>query len=631
MSNISYRIFSIPFWLFLVVIISKLFYLYYEFNYNLNLLDTASDFYVSEQDFRDLEKLGHNISAVGVTLLVMVFAYKMYAKIISNSYIRLTIWGATLATVYLLTYNGLIKLMDYIVESNMDKGYPAYYTNLVKFAMLDKNIKYDDYIPFERIANNNLTTSDKVIFSNIILLSFADEEVIDRMIKKGKDALIQTYISKNPDKFKASENDYNDVIKKIESAWKEHATIKSTINKKSKNADSKAEALRIFNAMHSNLIDPSYGNYQKAIKNYEKNLQKHYSKTEEYYADLKKYFRYQKHSKAQNEYRKKMNSSFGKYIEPSRFCLGETCPSREAIKKVIKEESDIKYKNSMFGKLPKNLSKYSFMTHPETLKAYRDNVAKNYGIVLPTDYQFNNTHKDKEVFINSYSKKVGSAQKSEILRFQKEFESKTGISNMPLDISWEQFVYKFKPELLKNGLSSDRADRVLESIALKQTTDFYNNIYLKEADIKLNEFMFSKNQLSRGGDKEQEAKNSLKTLFIPPFAIVLSMMVGFLNFITLLYFIVGFLTGFINEKLACFVSSKKVIFSTLLLVFAYFYYEAQSSNKNIENLYGWNEGIMKDFYDSIPLYGKLYIEILDSIVVAEEYINKIFIRDFFRK
>ena len=59
----------------LFIVVSKVIYLLIEWYYNIHLIDTITTAKITEEMLTSIESLGHNVSSVGLTLLVTPFFY----------------------------------------------------------------------------------------------------------------------------------------------------------------------------------------------------------------------------------------------------------------------------------------------------------------------------------------------------------------------------------------------------------------------------------------------------------------------------------------------------------------------------------------------------------------------------
>lgn len=79
------RIFGLPIYFLVIIILLKIVYLLVESSYNTIVLDSGVVKDFSEEIFNNLELLGHNITSIGVTLLLMPLCYWFIQKIFNKS------------------------------------------------------------------------------------------------------------------------------------------------------------------------------------------------------------------------------------------------------------------------------------------------------------------------------------------------------------------------------------------------------------------------------------------------------------------------------------------------------------------------------------------------------------------
>ena len=124
-----------PLYLFIALIVAKFGYIIVESFYNYHVLVTTTNAELNKDVIEELNRNGHRISSIGITLLLIPFFYLVVKKF-SHNIIYSTIAITTIAT-YFFTYNMLNHTIDYIVESNKEKRHDAYYVNIFKYGILN--------------------------------------------------------------------------------------------------------------------------------------------------------------------------------------------------------------------------------------------------------------------------------------------------------------------------------------------------------------------------------------------------------------------------------------------------------------------------------------------------------------
>ena len=419
----------------IVIIVVKLIYLYFESHYNGSLIDISSDPNVEKEILNNLELYGHKLSAIGLTLLVIPLFYLVFKKYFTElkTFIFL---GISSIIIYSFFYILLNVLIEKIIENNKDKRYSAYYTTIFKYGMLNNKMGYNSFIPNERLEN--LSIEDKVLISNMFLLTFFDSELISRLVKNGT-KLTEAYISKYDfENYKKSESQFNDKVKEINTLYDEYISKNKEINDNFSKEDNAFKANALYEQFKIDL-NSKYIEYHSKSNEFEKNQNPSAQKIDNYYNELSRYFRYQNTSSAKNSYRTKMIGEFGYYIEPYRWCEGSICPSKRSIAFVIQEESKRQWVNKV-GNIEPHLNKESFFKHSETRKKVALELRKE-GLNVPLN--FDNT---RDSFFEAYRNKLQQKHQSVTVEFRNKFKKRLN-KNIVVGLNYAQFVSYWKDDL----------------------------------------------------------------------------------------------------------------------------------------------------------------------------------------
>ena len=355
----------------LIIILAKVIYLLFEIDYNGSLLDIVSKPKVDKEELESLELYGHKLSSIGLTLLVIPFLYLVYNFIVKNKILVYILLVITSMVVYLGIYKSLTMLIDKIVEENKDKRYYSYYATTFKYGMLNSQMGYGSFIPKERLEN--LTIEDKVLIANIFLLMAYDDKLVDK-VAENKNKLTETYLlnQKNKEyenKYKESENKFNSTLKEINNAFETYTSKTNEANKFLANIEKeKAEVNKIYEDVKINIFAKSYTSYRINSDHYMKGINPSNSEIETYYKDLSDYFKYHNFKRAQDKYNESMQENFGRYIEPISWCENNICPSKNSIRRVLKQEAERKWDKN----IEPNLTRKEFFANSYT----RSKIAK---------------------------------------------------------------------------------------------------------------------------------------------------------------------------------------------------------------------------------------------------------------
>jgi len=579
-----------PLYLFLVLIVVKLVYIAIESSYNYDILNITTSSEFSRTMLESLNNKGHIIASVGFTLFVIPLLYILAKK--SSQKLTVLFLGVYSIVIFIAFYFLLNILVDTIVDKNKDKRYEAYYTNMVKYGMLNNIVYYNSFIDSSKLKK--LNAQDKITISNIVLLLYADKELIAKFRAKGEAKVVELFLQKyNTNEYKKRYKEFKKLAKEIESQWLEFDKQREKLLKKLDNLNNKANIKTAYSKMKNNL-KKSYLKYNQANINYEKKLQQALSLKElnSMKKDLNKFFRYQNHKKAQKKYRDKMIGSFGHYIEPKEWLDKQGKVTYSSIESVIKQEASKNFKEQLHG-LKANLSPKDFF-NTIYVKAQLAKELKARGILIPID--FNYSYSD---FLKYYNLMVAKKTKEATDRFYKELKEKIGNSDLKLNMKWKDYIYSsFLEQKLKNAGVTEV--KLVQSILVsKELSNFRETLYMptayKMAKKKLiynKEDFYTKSEIAKLGDE------AIKLLYIPPIALFLSILAMLLNSITVVTMLLKFLT---NNKA---IYNIVVVFMIAIVLFSPFVLNnkieskviLQTENKVLLNCFTWsNFWIQKNY------------------------------------
>ena len=589
---------------FLFIIVSKVVYLLVEWYYNVHLINTITTAQLTKEMLTSIESLGHNVSSVGLTLLLVPFFYLLIRllfpkiqQIAMGIVVFLFMVGAYFSFHHLLT-----SYMDEIVKDNKDKRYTSYYISSFKYGMLNGHMGYETFIPKERLAAP--TVDDRVMLSNMFLLNYIDENLTNRVIDSATDNFVDIFIDQYGQKeYEEAKTTFESKADEIADAYNRYITESNNFNTSFAKADNPDVINAEYEGMINNLYS-KYDRYETAVIQYENSRDLSDAELSSHYKDLAKYFRYQTYDKAKRKYKNKMNNLFGYYIKPKRWCEGNVCPTKQAIEKVVAQESYKKWKKKM-GRIPPNLGQRQFFNHP-SVKSKVVKALHKKGLYVSKKFNYS-----KKSFYRAYQNKVNREFKKGKKKFLKTFSNELG-KRVTFGMSYEKFVAMFKSDIYKK-YGKKYGKRLYLLLKKQDTEGFYEQFYrpyFKENF--LNGYILSKEELDTP-EHSEVADNAIKHLYIPPFAIGMSLFAGILNLISL----IG-LTLFYFVKMEHMSSVKQLLIkgTTKLLIFGlvFSYPFIVMKEKNVFAPYKAIEMVKKDSQ------GSTYLKALEWVMIYERMI-----------
>lgn len=587
-----------------LLIISKIVYLFLESNYNYDVLKAVSDYTITQANLEHIETKGHILSSIGLSLLVLPFAYLLLKKKIQNETNIFILSLLVFSAVSFIFYNLLTFAMNKIVETNSDKRYESYYTGLLKFGILSEKFGYEKFIN-ENIDIKNDTTST-ILISNMFLLSFVDKDVVNKVKEQGKDTIVDLYIEKYLDEqYKKDREEFISKADQIKQAWEKYNDGKERINNESKKFTQKYDYSEFINKMNQ-----KYDNYTNAKIDFEKKRDLEYSKIDNYYDDLKKYFKNQGYSTAENRYSSSMQNIFEKYIEPKRWCLDNICPSKSKIKMVIDEELELKWNKEV--NLPKTLkNQKEFLTHPKVKKEVISEL-RNNGLIVGDNFDYSQTQ-----FNNAYNGRINKDQSKALDNFKKEFRDQIGIENISLNLNKTSFIKLFEKDFIKKFDSEKYGKKAIDLIVSGELNKFYDELYQPlYFDKYFKDIFYDRKDFETNKLAQKRGDDFIKMLYIPPFALFMSLLAGILNLLSVTVMIL-FLPFESRKNLILNVSKFTINILLLMGVLSFVYFKgnekAYINNNEVLNLIDFNE------YPKI----EYYVKSLNTIIYLEEINKKI--------
>ena len=515
-----------PIGLFVLILGLKIFYIFLESHYNFDVLTVTSSPAISKDIVEALNKKGHLLASTGFTLVLIPLIY--YFSKNNNATI---VWIKLIlisSITFIVFYFSLTWFVDYIVKINKDKRYEAYYTNLVKYGISNKILYYQSYINKEQMQKFDM--QERILLVNIFLLLYNDSDLVTKFKQKGEDNLVKLFLKKyKKDDLENEYNKFKELALKVDKDWKSFNSAKENLNRKLLDISNEENIKKAYKKMVDTLKN-RYIEYQKAYLTLDKKIAEEtsLSNLRKIKMQLNKYFKYKGYKKAQEEYSKKMNIYFGHYIEPNRWLDENEQVTYNSITNVIKQELINKVKNRVLN-LPPNLNKYEFLNRIEV----RIEVAKylkQYNIFIPKNFDY--SYKEfKQAYLLMLNKKIKEIKD----KFYLELEKKIGKNDLTLQMNYKDFIYshyltsKLKEHNIKNI-------KIYQKILLRKDLDIFKKDVLFPQAFKMakEKLLFSKKEFYNNPKVAKIGDEAIKMLYIPPFALSLSILALLLNSISVI-------------------------------------------------------------------------------------------------
>jgi len=543
----------------LALIVAKLIYLGFESYYNGFVIDVVTSTHVDKDLMQRLESFGNRISSVGITLLLLPIYYLVAKKFLSfhTGVMSIAIVILTAST-YFGIHKGLNRAVHEIVQQNKDKRYESYYIELFKYGMLTGKLGYSSFIPKENL--DNLSIYDKVMISNLFLLTQIDKDLIKKFVTRGKESFFDIYIHKYfQEDYDRARYRFEDMALRIQEDWDFYNDGIVKINTKFKKIDSPRQLDEKYNDFTKE-IRRNYTKYRLSVRQYTNLLNANLDKSDALYSELQNVISRNGTVLDEVEYENIVLKYFDEKLESKTLCEGNLCPSKRMIQKVLEDET-LKKWNKKNGYLPLNLTQKQYIKYPSVHKKVISKLRKN-GVHVKDNFNYS-----KQEYVQGYMKKVDGNFRVNKAKLQKEFARKTGIKHIKLGLSFEQFASLYKRAVMLEYKEKKYGRIMYQMILEGDLTGFYERLYKPMLRAKYYDQAFPSEKdfeikLAEYGD------SAIKMLYIPPFAIFMSLIAGLLNIVSVLVLIM-FLFFHKDNSVKMFalkVGAKIIILAILIIV-----------------------------------------------------------------
>ena len=582
----------------LALIAAKLIYLCFESYYNGFVIDVVTSTHVDKNLLERLETFGNRISSVGITLLLIPIYYLVAKKFLEfHKGVMVIVVILLSVSTYFAIHKGLNKAVYEIVKQNKDKRYESYYIELFKYGMLTGKLGYSTFIPKQNL--DDLSIYDKVMISNLFLLTQIDKELIKKFVQRGKESFFDIYIHKYfQEDYNEARYRFEDMALRIQENWDTYSDGIASINEEFSRIDSTKELNEKYRKFTKH-IKRDYTKYRINVRQYTNILNNNLAKSKDLNLDLITYFAQNSSRLNKTEYDTIMQEYFSHDIDPQRWCEGTACPSTRRVIKVIEEETKARW-DKEHNRLPLNLSQKQYFKHPIVRQKVIDELRKE-GMSVRSSFNYS-----KKDYIAGYMKTVDNLFQVKKKKFQKDFEMRTGLKNVKIGLSFDEFAALYKKEVMLQYEEKKYSRTMYQMILEGDLTGFYERLYKPMLREKYYDQAFPEEtdfdiKLADYGD------TAIKMLYIPPFAIFMSLVAGLLNIVSVLVLIL-FVAFYKDASMKMLIAKMMV----KLLIFAMLIYIPYSmgKNKNVLEPYTVLETFKGSIYDP-------YINTLNWLLIVE--------------
>ena len=522
-----------PLYLFVFILLGKVGYIIVESFYNYHVLTITTSPDLSKEILEELNTNGHRISAIGITLLLIPFLY-LLVKNLHKFISPIVLIGISIGT-YFIAYEGLNVVVNKIVEVNKEKRHDAYYVNIFKYGVLNNMFAYDSFIDHKKVENDTLDVNDRILLTNSFLLLSADENLIAKLKARGEGKAAEFYFNKNEDvqkDYQSKFESFKEASSEIKLLWEKFNSNRTKINNELQKNNSKDSVQKAYKDLTDKLTH-QYQQYSDGSRDtiFKIREETHLKKITPIYNKLKTYFSYSALDKAKAIYKKTMIERFGYFVEPQEWLDENNDLTYASVAKRIEKEILSKAKSKMHG-LPMGLSFKDFLIH-DKFKLLLSEEMKTKGLLIPYDFDYS-YEQFKKSYDLAHTKKYNEACN----KFYEKVEKDIGPNDLKLDMDWNQFINSnFIRSSIKTKLKIEdntTINNIVEAYRSKDLGNFKEMVFMPHIANKINDFIYTKEDFQDGGKAASKGDDAIRLLYIPPFALAVSILALLLNMITVL-------------------------------------------------------------------------------------------------
>ncbi len=519
-----------PLYLFISILLLKLGYIFVESYYNYHVLSITTSASLTKETIEALNINGHRISATGITLLIIPFLYFIASRFFKENILSFLMIFSLFS--YFIAYESLNKMVDKIVEVNQEKRHDAYYINIFKYGVLNKIFVYDSFIDSKKIENDTIDVDDRILLTNTFLLLHSDDELIPKLKERGRIKVADLYIDKQ------AKEDFELKKKKFEEASKNIILLFNEINKNKKELKIQLdklseEQMKKAYALFEESLKQAYFDYRKGwslvhAKIAEKTTNE---KLKEIRKKLEYYDKFKRFKSAQKKYIEDVFKHFNHFIHPNDWkdIHGDT--TNESIKLIIEREILLRVDEKL-KKFPDGMNIEEFLYHYESRYLVMKQL-NEYEILVPYDFNYS-----KIEFYKYFT--IMAAQKHRLAydTFYERLQKKIGINDIKLSMDWKEFIYsdyiKTKLEEKIDLDDKESTNNLLLALDSKDLSNFRELVYRPYISKQLKEMSYNKEDFKDGAVASTYGDDAIKLLYIPPFALSISIIALLLNIFTVM-------------------------------------------------------------------------------------------------
>jgi hypothetical protein len=191
--------------------------------------------------------------------------------------------------------------------------------------------------------------------------------------------------------------------------------------------------------------------------------------------------------------------------------------------------------------LPQGLSAKEFFNH-NSIKIEVAKRLKSKGMLIPLDFDYS-----YKQFKKYYILSVKKARSGGYSHFYNQLKERIGKNDLKLSYTWHQFINSsyIRNEISKKLHTDDKQeiDAIIKAIESRDFANFKTMVYKPRIVKEVNKIMYSREDFKDGGKASKIGDDAIKLLYIPPFALLVSIIALLLNIVTVIGMLITLVSG----------------------------------------------------------------------------------------
>lgn len=520
-------------WLWLLFVLN-IAYLVYELAFNSRLVD-ASVARLSSGDIRALELEGRILSGIGLSLLLLRLIT------LKNKPTKLFIKQVTLAIAigFPVMFFGQRILVDVLIDrTSAEQRMDAQHLLLMKRGLATNSLQLEGIAFDEEDLDSPHTRS---FLSVLGLMTFVSPAFVDDLKAEAERIIHQVATNEASKELPESYQAYETLQGSIRSAWDAYKTISDNYWAAQQEISSYAEQAwldvqeDLLSQWRNNQVEGSEEAFTRQVLTLQRSLATYFNARQQCESGR---FRNECVVRVEEIYRKEVVDNLGHYIAPTDWCYAPEVVTQNVRRgnrfvteqRTVQRCEDLSYEH-LNGKLATVLgapASYEHFVASDDVAAQVRQAMLAQGIELPSDWRANDREGFLEAIIAEQSHEIGE-------QADQSMQQHLGAS-LPLDLNADAFIASQPIQDQLHEALQPRDEQMVITLDLTPE-QFRDQVllphYLAYAEAERQRLYDDAQLLANGQSREEEGKQYVRALIVPPIAMGFSLFFALVNAIGL--------------------------------------------------------------------------------------------------